>query len=294
MKVLVTILISLLLHPLLSAQTEQILKQSLEGKRIEVLIEMPASAEGINIRADRQTRMDFGEYSDRIKKYGIALYPGDVVMITKIKKKSKHIEFQLAGGGYGTFGDDDGTITGSRIPKSSRETELENLLNDDDKEVDNRSQLKKELNDLRRQREIQQDQADRDAALQNEMKQSRLQEKRKQGGSRFNIRYDYKVSGAELTGESIKEALREYVNFDVGGNTQSGGQSGQMSDLSGGQLEKGISMQEAMTIFGMPTNLVTDKACDLERTTCTFEKDTQLIEAIFVEKVLVKYTVSSQ
>ena len=47
-------------------------------------------------------------------------------MITKIRVKSKHIEFQLDGGGYGTMGDETSTsVPLGSTPKSKREKNLE-------------------------------------------------------------------------------------------------------------------------------------------------------------------------
>ena len=290
MKNLFTLLFLCSITTLLTAQSESDLKYQLEGKRVEVLIEMPASSEGIDIHADRPSKLDFDDYSRRIKKYGIALFPGEVVMITKIKKKGKHIEFQLAGGGYGTFSDESSHVSARQIPKSSRQKEIEQILRDDkDKKLANRKELENELKDLKRELQIAQDESRRQAALESEIKKSRIQEQRLQGGSRFNIRYDYKIGSNELTMESIKNALSQYVNFNPGGSTSELQMTG-----SGGQLTKGATMQEVMAIYGMPKNLKTDSSCGLEKATCDFESDEQVITTIFVENILVKYTVSSK
>lgn len=284
---------ALILLPLIVfSQSESILKSSLEGKRVEVLIEMPATSEGIDLYVDKANKMKFDNYSQRLKEHGIALYPGDIVMITKIKKKSKHIEFQLAGGGYGTFGDEDGSVWSNSVPKSSREEQLEKLLSDKDNKVENESELKKELRDLKRQRELEQDKANRDAALQSEMKKSRLQEQKRQGGSRFNIRYDNKVGAEELTVESIVNALQEYVSFSdkkTGSN-----ESTDMDVERPTNIKKGMTIEQAITLYGMPSELKTSESCDLSKTTCTFSKDDTLIETVFVENVLVKYTMTSR
>jgi hypothetical protein len=50
-------------------------------------------------------------------------------MITKIKVKDKLIEFQLGGGGYGTFGDETSSdIYVPTVSKSRREKNLEKQL----------------------------------------------------------------------------------------------------------------------------------------------------------------------
>ena len=46
------------------------------------------------------------EVAQRLKDNGTALKMGSQVMVTKVLvKRNSHIEFQLGGGGYGTFGD---------------------------------------------------------------------------------------------------------------------------------------------------------------------------------------------
>ncbi len=289
MKTPINILWLFLVSSTLFSQSEADLKAQLEGKRVEILIEMPASSEGIDIYADKPVKLKYDEYSRRIKKYGTSLFPGDLVMITKIKKRGKHIEFQLAGGGYGTMGDESGHVSAEYIPKSSRQKEIEQILREDkDKKLPNRSKLENELNDLKRELKIAKNESRRQAALKSEMKKSRIQEQRLQGGSRFNIRYDYKIGRNELTFASIRQALRDYVSFSPVTGTSS-----TVSGTTGSTLTKGMTMEQAMTILGIPKDLNTESACGFEKTVCIFVKDGQKIEAIFIEKVLVKYLVSS-
>ena len=274
---------------LILAQSEELLKRELEGNRVEILIEMPATSEGIDIYPDRPRKMDYDDYSRRIKSAGIALYPGDVVMITKIKKKNKHIEFQLAGGGYGTWGDDSGNVSAQYIPKSSRQEEIEKILQEDkDRKLSNRSALEKELDVLKRERSLAQEDSRRQASLESEVKKSRIQDQRLQAGSRFNIRYDYKVGSEELSVSNVIRALSEFVNFSPGQS------SSIRTSPSNGMLQKGMSMEEAIGIMGIPTSLNTSRECGLEISKCTFDNNDQVVEATFAEKVLVKYTVSSK
>jgi hypothetical protein len=62
----------------------------------------------------------------RLKEYRVAIKPGEQVMVPKIKLKSKHREFQLGGGGYGTFGDETSSnVNTAEAPKTKREKNLE-------------------------------------------------------------------------------------------------------------------------------------------------------------------------
>ncbi len=104
-----------------AAQGEEQLRDAFEGKTVVVKIDMPASSRGVNIRPQERRPMDAQEYARRIKEYGTSLKAGTPVMVTKIRVKKDLIEFQLGGGGYGTFGDDRGDVYVASSGKSTRE-----------------------------------------------------------------------------------------------------------------------------------------------------------------------------
>jgi hypothetical protein len=136
-----------------AAQNEAALKSYFEGKRITVRLDMPGDADGVDVHADARIALDYGKYKDKLKRYGTAIHSGDTVVVTLVKVKKDLIEFQLGGGGFGTFGDD--TSTSANLPlieKSSRERELEKRIKDED-DRDPRHRLGAELDDLRDHRE---------------------------------------------------------------------------------------------------------------------------------------------
>jgi hypothetical protein len=196
-----------------SAQTESRLKSYFEGMRVEVKIDMPATKDGINVYPERDQSVDFNRYGDLLKDNGIAVREGDRIMITKVKVKDKHIEFQLGGGGYGTFGDESTPSTYvSPLGKSYRERWIEREL-DRESNDRRRRQLREELYYLRRDRQRQDDYNRARAAENAEIAKIRIQEKRLQGGSRFNIKFDRKLTEQDLTPEVIMDALSRYVYF---------------------------------------------------------------------------------
>lgn len=197
-----------------SAQSENDLKNFFEGKRVEVKIDMPASKDGINVYPERERQIDYGKYAQSLKTYGTSLLEGDRIMITKIKVKDKHIEFQLGGGGYGTFGDETGSVYVPTANKSRREKNLERELRD---ETDDRRRrrIRRELEDLREDRRREDNENRAEAAVAEEIAKARVQEKRLQGGSRFNIRFDRKLIADDLTPRVIMDALAEYLYFDT-------------------------------------------------------------------------------
>ena len=135
-----------------AAQNEAALKAYFEGKRITVRLDMPGDADGVDVHADARIALDYGKYKDKLKRFGTAIHSGDTVVVTLVKVKKDLIEFQLGGGGFGTFGDD--TSTSANIPlieKSSRERELEKRIKDED-DRDRRHRLEGELEGDRRTR----------------------------------------------------------------------------------------------------------------------------------------------
>src|SRR4029450_13026862 len=161
--------------------------------------------------------LDFGKYSDRLKSYGIALRNGDSVMVTRVRVKEKLIEFQLGGGGYGTWGDDSGTVTATTVSKSNREKDLERAIKNE-KDGDRKRRMQRELDDLRRDREREEALNRNIAASATEANKARIAEKRLTAGSRFNVRYQNGVPpGLEPAG--VMRALEEYLEFSADGRS---------------------------------------------------------------------------
>ncbi|HEX8286751.1 MAG TPA: hypothetical protein VF556_02075 [Pyrinomonadaceae bacterium] len=196
-----------------AAQTESDLKSYFEGRRVEVKIDMPATKDGINVYPNRRQPIDYGKYSNLLKTYGVGVEEGQRIMITKIKVKDKHIEFQLGGGGYGTFGDE--TSTSVYVPsadKTRREKHLEKEIKYESDER-RRRRMREELDYLRTERRREDNHNRAEVATAEELAKQRIQEKRLQGGSRFNIRFDEKLTYRDLTPEVIMDALSEYLDF---------------------------------------------------------------------------------
>jgi hypothetical protein len=212
-NLLVTAAIILMSAACASAQTEFDLKRYFEGRRVEVKIDMPATKDGIDVYPERNQPIDYGRYGRLLKDNGTSVREGERIMITKIKVKDKHIEFQLGGGGYGTLGDEtDSNVYVPSASKTQREKYLEKQLKDETDER-RRRRMREELDYLRRERERENSRNQAEVAAAEELAKQRIQEKRLQAGSRFNIRFGRNVSSEDLTPESIIEALSKYVYF---------------------------------------------------------------------------------
>jgi len=272
------------------AQNESALRAYFEGKQVILRVDMPGTSDGVDVRVDRGGVMDAGDYGTRIKRYGVSLQAGERVVITLVKMKSDHIEFQLGGGGFGTFGDD--TSTAVYVPyveKSRREIELEKRVREeDDRRV--RRDLQRQLDDLRTERERANRRIDEERAHLEQMKRDRVAAERQRGGSRFNLQYGGNVP-RDVRPDDVINALAEYVDF----SPLRGGPSSSISaalDMS--VLRKGMSREDVERAFGRPMSATDRRDNGLVTTTLVFGNGDQRITADFVEDVLVRYTVSSR
>jgi hypothetical protein len=202
-----------LLSPALHAQSEAALKERLEGRPVTLKLAMPGAEEGVDVYPATDQPLDYPRYASRLKKFGTAIRSGQSAMITKIKVKSDHIEFQLDGGGYGTMGDETSSnVNVGSAPKTKRERNLEGELRRATDPARKRA-IKEELDDLRRDREREDARNRAMVAEAEEHKKENIRERRIEGGSRFNLRYRDGVPGSALTAESVMQALAEYVDF---------------------------------------------------------------------------------
>src|SRR6185436_5357527 len=127
--------------------------------------------------------------------------------VTKVKVKNDLIEFQLGGGGYGTFGDDASpNINIPLTPKSVREKNLEqDLQNTSDPAL--RRRLQEELDGLRRSRQREDSRNQARAAEARQIKEANIRQRRAEGGSRFNIRFRDGVPPEMLTPDGLMQVL---------------------------------------------------------------------------------------
>src|SRR5262249_39170065 len=124
------------------AQNEAALRSFFEGRQVILKIDMPGTQDGVDVRVDASRQVDYQQYGNRLKANGTAIHAGDGATVTLVKVKKDLIEFQLNGGGFGTFGDDTSTsVSAPPVEKSNREKELERRVRDE--------------NDARRRRDLQ-------------------------------------------------------------------------------------------------------------------------------------------
>ena len=105
------------------------LESYFNGKQVTLKIDMPGSQKGVDLSFNKPSPMDWKQYSSRIKQFGPAIRKGDVATVTSVVVKKDRIEFQLDGGGFGTFGDDTNTsVAATPVDKSDYEKRLEKQI----------------------------------------------------------------------------------------------------------------------------------------------------------------------
>ncbi len=286
----------------LQAQSEEALRRHFEGKRVTLKIAMPGTEAGVDVYPGTDRPLDYPRYAERLKDNGTAIRAGDDAMITKIRVKSRHIEFQLDGGGFGTMSDETSTsVHVAATPKSKREKNLEGELKRE-KDPVKRRQIKEELDDLENEREREDASNRAEVADAEEQKKDNLRERRLQGGSRFNVRYSDVLPELVLTPEGLEAALAEFVAFpSLPVATTAGGLPIQpeteavgAAPLPKGSLpRKGMSSGDVEALLGAPVSSTERTEGALKVVSRTYRSDEGQVTAEFVEDVLFRYSMTS-
>jgi hypothetical protein len=276
----------------LVAQSESALREYFEGRTVTPKLALPGTENGVDIYPGSIRPLDYPRYADRLKDFGTSIKPGEPVTVTKIKVKSKHIEFQLGGGGYGTFGDETSSnVSTAATPKTRREKNLEAELKRETDPAKKRA-MKEELDELRVARE-REDARNRSAVAEaQEHRKQNIRQRRLEGGSRFNLRYADRVPADAVTPEAVMTALEKYVDF--GQLRGSEGEATARSKPRAGSLHKGMLLQDVDALLGPPTTTTERKEGSLKVIERQYSAPLGLVTAWLVEGVLIRYTLTSE
>src|SRR6185369_9180448 len=172
---------------------------------------------------------------------------------------------------------------------------------------DERRRINRELDNLRDRRAREDARNQALAAEASERKREAVAQKRLEGGSRFNLKFDQIVNQQYLTPEGIMEAMAKYIYFpeeDFRGAGAINRRNGGDPTVSGGndrgsapraEIRKGMTIEEVEGIYGRPINSRERMEGTLRVTVSTFSQSReQILEAEFVEGVLVRYRISSR
>ncbi|MDF2770753.1 MAG: hypothetical protein K0S86_246 [Geminicoccaceae bacterium] len=296
--------------PPVFAQNEAVLRQAFEGKVVTVKIDMPATQRGVDVYPLDPMPVNFREVAQRLKDNSTALKIGQQVMVTKVLVKgNSHVEFQLGGGGYGTFGDNTSDGSGLNFTPQG-ETKAEKVLRDSIKKAQGptkRKQFERELASLRQERERENARAEAEAKQAQSVIEANLRAKRAESGSRFNVRYRNGIPSDALTPDGLIRALAQYVDFAQAGATVGAGPSvaspavaGQALAPSGSagpsrptvaSLRKGLLLEDVEAILGPAATANETKEGRLTVLERTYRKDGQRVTASFVNGVMIDFAI---
>ena len=285
-----------------SAQTETALRTAFEGKTITVKMDMPATSQGVDVFPLEQMPVDFREVAQRLKDNGTALKMGTQVTVTKVLvKRNSHIEFQLGGGGYGTFGDWASSPTVSS-PTAASETPEERALREQIKattDKDQKKRLERELGAMRSERDRENARAANEAQQARVASETLIRSKRAEAGSRFNIRFKPSIPAEMLTPEGVMRALAQYVEFPGGAAvaaTQPGAPQAAAPASGGGlaSLKKGLALADVESLLGPAATAGEAREGAMTVSKRTYRKDGMRVAASFVAGVLVDFSISPE
>jgi hypothetical protein len=278
------------------------------GRQVRVEIDMPGTQQGVDLRVERDDPMDWKGYSTRLKQFGPAIRSGDRATITTLVVKKNLIEFQLDGGGFGTFWDDTRTtVAPYQIEKSSYERQLENdIRNTTDPQK--RRDLQRELDRVRQRREREQRADDRAAQIASQLKAQEVADKRLRGGSRFNLRWAGSIPQEQLTPEAVMKLLDGYLDFgDLAGqkailqptaqnataNANAPANGAPASPIT--QLKRGMQMGEINQLMGQG-RMLSESTSEEGLKTQIFEylPNDYRVEVTYVDGVVVRYSITSR
>lgn len=296
-----------------AAQNEGALRAAFEGKTVTVRIDMPATSQGVDVYPQDAMPINFRDVAQRTKDNGTALRMGQQVMVTKVVVKKDHLEFQLGGGGYGTFGD--WSSNGSNVNAvSENETQHEKDLRAAIKasgDKDEKKRLQRELDSERAKRERENAKAQAEATQANVAREAAIRSKRAESGSRFNIRYRQGVPADALTPAGVMTSLAEYVTF-AGQGLAVAGASGSATGVvtaaaneipaaslapsAGGKtgvaaLKKGLTVKEVETLLGPAATASEVKDGSMTIQKRTYRHDGMGVAASFVAGVLIDFAI---
>jgi hypothetical protein len=303
MKIL-SCLLTLPLVATLHAQgtIESDLRRAFIGKPVLLKLDLPATQKGVDLRFDKGEVMNWKEYSDRIKEFGVALRKGDRPNVTALVVKKNIIELQLNGGGFGTMDDmSRTTIQPVPVERSGLERRLEReLAREDDPE--RRERMKRELERERRSRQREEDRRRAEARDATLRRQSEL---RATGGSRINLRWEGRLP-EDLSPQAFSGYLREVLETEQGfapvrppmppsttlRERPTPPPTGGNGDI--GVLRRGATKEEIERSFGPGKLLSQSDNGDMKTQQFQYTTSDRLIQVTYVEGLVVRFNINSR
>jgi hypothetical protein len=279
------------------------------GKQVALKIDMPGTQKGVDLKFNQSPPMNWKDYSSRVKQFGAALRKGDTARVTSIVVKGDMIEFQLDGGGFGTFGDDtQTTVAPKQVEKSDYEKQLEQQISQTD-DADKKAQLQRNLDRERARRRREQQANDRAAQIASQLKAEQVATSRAQGGSRFNLRWKGSIPQDQLNPDNIMKLLADYVDF---GSLQQASEPAPTAAANAAvapaaapapaadssptaQLKRGMSMEDVTKLLGQGRQLSESTSGDnLKTQVFEYLPGDRRVEITYVDRLVVRFSITSR
>jgi hypothetical protein len=266
------------------------------GKEVVLKIDMPGTQQGVDLRYNKDVPMNWKEYSNRLKSNGVAIPKGATARVTAVVVKDDRIEFQLDGGGFGTFLDDSNTkVTATSVEKSDYEKQLEKQIANTTDEDKKRS-LQRDLDRERSRRERQDANNQAAAQVASQIKAQQVADKRLSGGSRFNLRWRGSIPPDQANPEAVKKLLADYVTFD--GSQQAAAPAQNTAAVAAvpatAHLQRGMKMADVTSLFGQGRQLSESVSGDgLKTQVFEYSSGDRRVDVTYVEGLVVRYSITS-
>jgi hypothetical protein len=292
----------------LNAQDSNALSNYFTGKEVVLKIDMPGTQQGVDLSFNKDNPMNWKQYSSRLKANGAAIHKGDTARITGFVVKDDRIEFQLDGGGFGTFFDDSSTTVNAKsVDKSGYEKQLErDIANTTDE--DQRRRLQRDL-DRERSRRQRQEADNQDAAMvASQIKSQKVADDRLRGGSRFNLRWPGSIPPDQKNPDAVVKLLADYVTFPAAGQAGPPPPVAAMppppaamenAAVDNGipataQLKRGMKMGDVSNLFGPGKQISQSVSADgLKTQVFEYISGDRRVDVTYVEGLVVRYSISS-
>jgi hypothetical protein len=279
-----------------TAQDEAALRGAFEGRMVALRIDMPATSRGVDVHPLEPAPVDFRKVAERLKASGTAVRMGQSIMVTKVAVRGSHVEFQLGGGGYGTFGDwGDSHVRAVSARESPQERSLREAIKRSPDRGERR-RLERELNALRSVRERENGRAAAEAEQANLAREASVRAKRAEAGSRFNIRYHEAIPPDGLTPAGVMRALARYVDFAAGPGAAPGAGVALLApahDAGGAAaLRHGQTVEQVEALLGPAAGVAEAREGSLTVTRRSYRREGTHVVASFVSGVLIHFSVT--
>jgi hypothetical protein len=277
------------------------------GKMVVAKIDMPGSEKGVDLAFNKPVVLDPKSYSSSLVTFGVAIHKGDAVQVTKVLVKGDHIEFQLGGGGFGVAGDDTNTVVAPVVVAvSDREKDLVKQIAAE-KDAKRKQDLQHDLDQERARRAQQQAMNNNAATVASQMKAQQVMQRRLQGGSRFNLKWQGTVPSDDRDPDTVTKLLADYVDFDAS-HANPASMAGGPAPLARsayvpaagatpadiGQLQRSMKMDDVFGLLGQGQMTSQSVSSDgLKTQVFEFKAADRVVDVTFVEGVVVKYSISS-